>query len=61
MSHVDDDFDDLPETHLDDDAYDDFLSREFDAEGHVRGEPRVGRFILMVIVALAIVALLLFF
>jgi hypothetical protein len=60
LGDEDDDFDDLPETHLDDDAYDEFLAREFDAEGRVRGDPPVTRFLIMLIVVLAIVVVLLF-
>jgi len=53
-------FDDLPETHLDDEAYDAFVASAFDDEGRVRGDPPVGRFILALVVAIAIAALLLF-
>ncbi len=55
-----DDFDDLPETHLDDEDYDEFLAREFDSEGHVRGDPPVTRFLVMLIVLLALLAVILF-
>ena len=43
---------DLPETHLDDDDYEDFLQREFGADGSPRGRPPVGLIIAVVIVAL---------
>ncbi|MDA1194437.1 MAG: hypothetical protein O2894_04570 [Planctomycetota bacterium] len=56
----DDDFDDFPETHLDDDEYAAYLEREFDADGGVRAGPPVARFILMLIVLLSLVILLLF-
>ncbi len=54
----DDGFDDFPATHLEDEEYAEFLSQEFDAEGHLRGEPRVGRAIGLVIVVLVILFLL---
>ncbi len=55
-----DDFDDLPSTSLDDDAYDEFLAREFDADGHPRDERSITRFILLAIVVLAVAMVLLF-
>ena len=55
-----DDFDDLPETHLDDEDYEAFLARELDAEGNVRGDPPVTRFLVMIIVLLALLILILF-
>ena len=55
--HEDDDFDDLPETELDDDGYDRFLAREFDAAGRLRDGPPVVRWILLLLV-LAVVAAL---
>jgi hypothetical protein len=57
----DDDFDDLPETHLADDDYDEFLAREFDRDGGLRDEPPVARYILMLVVLIAIVIVLVFF
>jgi hypothetical protein len=53
-------FDDLPSTHLDDDEYDAFLARELDAEGRVRGEPRVTLWLGVGIAVLVILALWLF-
>ena len=53
-------FDDFPETSLEDEDYDEFLAREFDAEGRLRGEPRVAWFIGLAIVLLAALAILLF-
>ena len=56
----DDDFDDLPQTHLDDEAYEAFLERELDAQGNVRGTPPVTRILIVLIVlalAVAVVAL----
>ena len=53
-------FDDFPETSLDDEDYDEFLSREFDREGRTRGEPPVGRYIGLAIVLLAALAIVLF-
>ncbi len=56
----DEDFDDLPSTHLDDDAYEDFVTRELDAEGAPRAAPPVTAVILILValvLALAFVAL----
>ena len=53
-------FDDYPETSLEDDDYDDFLAREFDREGRIRGEPPVAWFIGLAIVLLAALAIVLF-
>lgn len=55
-----DDFDDLPSTSLDDDAYDEFLAREFDADGQLRDERSITRFILLAIAVLAVAMVLLF-
>ena len=55
-----DDFDDLPQTHLDDEAYEAFLERELDAHGNVRGTPPVTLILVVLIVlvlAVAVVAL----
>ena len=54
------DEDDVPDTHLDDDDYEDFLAREFDDEGHVKDGPPVTRFLLMAIALLALLMFLLF-
>ncbi len=48
-----DDFDDLPGTHLDDEAYEAFLKRELDGSGRPRGVPPVA----IVIVVLAVLVL----
>ena len=48
-----DGFDDFPVTHLEDEEYDEFLSKEFDGDGRLRGEPRVRW-----VIGLAIVLLL---
>ena len=55
-----DDFDDLPQTHLDDEAYEAFLKREMDADGNVRDTPPVTLILVVLIVlalAIAVVAL----
>ncbi len=49
-----------PQTHLDDEAYEEFLEREMDARGRPRGIPPVGLWILIagaVILGIAIVLL----
>ncbi len=53
------DGDDLPSTHLDDDEYDEFLEREFDADGGLRGEPPVPRIILGIVLLVIVFALML--
>lgn len=55
-----DDFDDLPETHLDDEAYEEFVGRTFDTGGRVRGVPPVGVVIAVLIVLVLAVAVVLF-
>ena len=45
-----DDADDYPQTHLDDDAYDEFLQKEFDSQGRLKGDPRVAAWIVVLIV-----------
>jgi hypothetical protein len=55
-----DDGDDFPSTHLEDDDYDDFLAREFDREGGLRGELPVVRIILGIVVLLLVLAVYLF-
>jgi hypothetical protein len=52
----DDDFDDLPQTHLDDDAYEEFLQRELDGAGRPRGIPPVAIVILVLVVLVLAVA-----
>ena len=52
-------FDDLPETHLEDEDYDEFLAREFDSEGRLAGEPRVAWVIGLAIVLILALALFL--
>lgn len=56
----DDDFDDLPQTHLDDEAYEEFLQRELDGAGRPRGIPPVAVVILVLavlVLAIAVVSL----
>lgn len=53
-----DGFDDFPVTHLEDDEYDEFLSKEFDADGRLRGEPRVRWAIGLAIVLLLVLIVL---
>lgn len=49
----DDDADfDLPEIELDDEDYEAFLAREFGADGKPRGEPKIGRLVIVLIVLL---------
>jgi len=50
---VNPDFDDLPETHLEEDDYDDFVRREFDADGGLRG-PLPVTLLLLVLIALVL-------
>ena len=54
------DFEDLPSTHLDDEAYEEFLERELDAHGRPRGVPRVGLVIFVLIVILLAVMVVAF-
>ena len=56
----DDDFDDIPDTHLDDEAYAEFLAREFDGDGRLKDGPPVTRFLIMAIVLLALLMFILF-
>ena len=56
----DDDFDDLPETHLDDEDYDEFVARTFDTEGRLKGSPPVGWIIAIIMALLLILAVLWF-
>ncbi|MDJ0522636.1 MAG: hypothetical protein QNJ90_11265 [Planctomycetota bacterium] len=51
-----DDADDLPSTHLEDDEYDEFLAREFDAEGGLREELPVTKIILGITAILLVLA-----
>lgn len=55
-----DGFDDFPETELDDEDYDEFVAREFDPDGALKGEPRVAWVIGLAIVLLLAVAFFLF-
>ena len=54
-----DDADDFDEAgiDLDDDAYDEFVAREFDRDGQLRDGPPVGRWIAAAIVAAIVIAL----
>lgn len=58
--HEDPSDDEYPDTHLDDDAYDEFLQREFDADGRLKDGPPVTRFLILAIVLLACLMLILF-
>lgn len=49
-----DDWDDLPETSLDDEAYDRYVKRTFGADGGVKGDPPVA---VLIWVALGLVLL----
>jgi hypothetical protein len=54
------DGDDLPETHLADEDYDAYVSREFDPEGRVKDGPGVVPFLvflILLVLALAFVVL----
>ncbi len=52
---VDDDFDDLPQTHLDDEAYETFLKQELGADGSVRDTPPVTLIlVVLIVIALAV-------
>jgi len=53
------DDDDFPTTHLEDDDYEDFLAREFDREGGLRGELPVVRIILAIVGILVVLAVVL--
>jgi len=55
-----DGFDDFPETELDEDDYDEFVAREFDPDGALKGEPRVAWVIGLAIVLLLAVSFFLF-
>lgn len=60
MADWDDDGDlDLPSTHLDDEDYDAFVAREFDARGRVKGDPPIGRIVLVLLAVIAIATLFL--
>ena len=48
--------DDFPDTHLDDDEYDAFLAREFDAQGRAKGDPQIARYVALAVLALIILA-----
>ena len=49
---------DFPQTHLDDDAYDEFVKQEFDGAGSVRGGPRVGLVLFLLGVLVLAIAVL---
>jgi hypothetical protein len=53
------DFDDLPETHLDDEDYEAFLERELDAQGRPKGPAPVTTILIVVIVAVLALAFVL--
>jgi hypothetical protein len=51
------DFDDFPETHLDDDAYEAWAASEVGADGRVReGDPPVARVVILLVLVIALVA-----
>ncbi len=54
------DFDDFPETHLDEDDYEEFLAREFDAQGQHRpdGPPITTWLLTLIGVILLVIAIL---
>ena len=56
MARRHEDADDLPSTHLDDDEYEEFLAREFDAEGELRSEVPVAQIIWLIVAGLALMA-----
>ena len=51
--------DDVPSTHLDDDAYDEFVQDTFGAGGRLRGDPPVGWIVLAIVVVLLLLVTLL--
>ncbi|MGE0190419.1 MAG: hypothetical protein AB7T63_00100 [Planctomycetota bacterium] len=53
----DEDFDE-PLTHLDDDAYDEFVGRTFGSGGEEKGDPPIGKILLLVLLAILVVAVL---
>ena len=53
-------FDDLPETHLEDDEYEAFLDREFGSDGTPRGGPAVGVVILVIVLVVLAIAVVVF-
>jgi len=53
------DFDDYPETHLDDDEYDEFVASEFDDKGRLKGTPPVPLIIGLIVVAILMFAVVL--
>lgn len=53
----DGDSDDLPATHLDDEAYEGFLEREFGRDGRPRAGPRVAFAVLLLVVLVLAVAM----
>jgi hypothetical protein len=55
----DEEFDDLPETSLDDEEYDRYVADEFDRSGRLRDGPPVGLILLILTVAVLLVAALL--
>ena len=46
-----------PPTHLDDEDYDAFLSREFDARGHIKGDPPIARYVVIAVIGLIVLAI----
>lgn len=48
--------DDYPDTHLDDEEYEAFLDREFDAQGRAKGDPPIARYVALAVLALVVLA-----
>ena len=48
--------DDFPQTSMDDDAYDEYVKREFGADGGVKGDPPVATIIWVAILLVLVVA-----
>lgn len=53
----DEDFDE-PFTHLDDEDYEEFVGRTFGRDGKERGDPPIGKILLLVLLAILVLAVL---
>ena len=53
------DEDDYPSTHLDDDAYDEFIADEFTSDGRIKRDPPIALILVAVVVVLLVVLSLL--
>ncbi len=51
-----DDFDDFPETHLEDDDYDEFVKKNFGSGGGQKGDPPMGLWIGLICVVVLVFA-----